>query len=43
MRKPHAEKCPRIDADYVTYFRERMNALPEGDPPELVFSMDETC
>jgi hypothetical protein len=29
--------------DYATYFRARMNALPKHYPPELVFTMDETC
>jgi hypothetical protein len=43
MRKPHAERRPTIDTDYVTYFRERMNILPEDYPPELVLNMDERC
>jgi hypothetical protein len=32
-----------MDQDYATYFRQRMNRLPEDQPPELVFHMDETC
>jgi hypothetical protein len=43
MRNPYAEKHITIDADYAAYFRERMSALPEDYPPELVFNMDETC
>jgi hypothetical protein len=36
MREPHAEKRTTIDADYGTYFHERMNVLPESHPPELI-------
>jgi hypothetical protein len=43
MRKPHAEKGTTTDIDYATYFRARMNAVPEDYSPELVFNMDETC
>jgi hypothetical protein len=39
MRKLHAGKRTTINADYATYFRERMNRLPEDYPPELVFNM----
>jgi hypothetical protein len=43
MRRPYAEKRMTIDADYATPFRERMNTLPEDDPLEPVFNMDEMC
>jgi hypothetical protein len=39
----HVETRTTIDADYVTYFRERMNTLTEYHPPELLLNMDETC
>jgi hypothetical protein len=43
MRKSPTEKRTTIDADYATYFRERMPAVPEDYPPELVFNIDERC
>jgi hypothetical protein len=42
MRKPGAEKRATIDAYYATYFRERINTLPEVYLRELVLNTDET-
>jgi hypothetical protein len=43
MRRPHAEKQTEIDKAYARYFCDKINALCDDYPPELVFNLDKTC